>query len=44
MIEENGSDAPWRLVTSICCGFVVQFVSTVDTMLTDLAHRSVRLW
>ena len=30
-------------ITSICCGFVVQLVSTVDSILTDLARRAVHL-
>ena len=30
-------------ITAICCGFVVQFVSAVDKILTDIACRVVRL-
>ena len=30
-------------ITAICCGFAVQLVSTVDRILTDIAHRAVRL-
>ena len=30
-------------VTSICCGFVVQLVSTIDKILTDIVRRAVRL-
>ena len=30
-------------ITAICCGFVVQLVSTVDKILTDIADRALRL-
>jgi len=30
-------------ITAICCGFVVQIVSTVDKIFTDIARRAVRL-
>ena len=30
-------------ITAICCGFAVQLVSTVDRILTDIAHHAVRL-
>jgi len=34
---------PSNSITAICCGFVVQLVSTVDKFLTDIVRRAVRL-
>ena len=41
----NRSNGIWAYnsITSICCGFVVQLVSTVDWTVADIASRAVRL-
>jgi len=34
---------PSNSITAICCGFVVQLVSTVEKILTNKERRAVRL-